>query len=175
MDLLIILKVNELWKSVILNTQFYDELQSALGLRLHHQFGHDSNHIDQHHSEEDRLAVMKALYTVFFSRAPIESDEGCSSPSQHDSSTGDSQSPTADSQDLISFSVEMAQGTRFFRAKPTTKISSLRREVGNLLINVPRESITLTFGGRVLHDSQTISGVVISNGDCLQCHYRRTW
>jgi len=63
--------VDELWHAAILDTQMYADLQSALGLTLHHR----PSGASQQESElrEKRLTAMKAMYSAFFSTEPLGS------------------------------------------------------------------------------------------------------
>lgn len=61
------LLVDSLWHSAILDTDFYEELQGALGFRIRHrpEGVNESNN-------ETRLVAMRALYTAFFTGEPNE-------------------------------------------------------------------------------------------------------
>lgn len=57
--------MDRLWHAAILDTQFYVDLQAALGLILHHRpVGAHDEEIEQ---RKKRLSAMKALYYQFFS------------------------------------------------------------------------------------------------------------
>ncbi|KUJ11530.1 ubiquitin-domain-containing protein [Mollisia scopiformis] len=63
--------VDEVWHAAILDTKFYAELQSALGVVLHHRPSGASN--EESVSRQQRLTAMRALYRAFFSADPIAS------------------------------------------------------------------------------------------------------
>ena len=61
--------VDELWHAAILDTKFYADLQSAMGVVLHHR----PSGAPEQESEprEKRLKKMSAMYTAFFSTNPL--------------------------------------------------------------------------------------------------------
>lgn len=75
--------MDELWHTAILDTQFYANLQLALGLTLHHRpagaLAHESE------QREGRLCAMETLYRMFFHSDPLQ---GANLPMNHAQSEG---------------------------------------------------------------------------------------
>ena len=62
--------MDDLWHAAILDTQFYAELQAALGVTLHHRpFGAHS--AEAYEQREARFTTMEVLYRTFFSTDPV--------------------------------------------------------------------------------------------------------
>ena len=61
--------MDELWHAAILDTQFYADVQGALGLVLHHRPSGASE--QESEQREKRLTAMKAIYCAFFSTDPL--------------------------------------------------------------------------------------------------------
>jgi ubiquitin C len=61
--------VDQLWHAAILDTKFYADLQSALGVVLHHNPSGATER--QAKQREKRLATMKSLYKNFYESQPL--------------------------------------------------------------------------------------------------------
>ena len=64
------MKVDELWHALILDTIVYHDLQDALQLSLHHRPA--GGNAEESEDRKKRLAVMKAIYKIYFSTEPLE-------------------------------------------------------------------------------------------------------
>ena len=61
--------VDDMWHAAILDTKFYADLQSALGIVLHHNPSGASE--QQTAQREKRLSTMRSLYRNFFATDPL--------------------------------------------------------------------------------------------------------
>ena len=64
--------MDEIWHEAILNTQFYTELQTAMGCALHHRPEGSSE--PESEQRKTRLKVMTGIYRAVFSADPIGYD-----------------------------------------------------------------------------------------------------
>lgn len=135
--------MDQIWHAAILDTQFYADLQAALGKLLHHRPSGASEHKDK----QMRLDTMTALYAGFFSAEPL----GYSSSSRQRLLPRDE--PI---QDPIYIFVRTQTG------KTITVKTSGRETVGGLkeriygLDGTPCDQQRMIFGGTQLEDFKTL-------------------
>lgn len=147
--------MDQLWHAAILDTQFYAELQSALGMIIHHQ----PSGADEREAKlrEDWLTDMTALYIHYFTAYPTEL--GLVQPSRTQYTDGTDTS--------ISVFVNNLKGniiTFFFGTQTTiglVKIGIQERD------GTPVDHQQLYFAGKRLEDDETLADYGISNESAL--------
>lgn len=58
-----------MWHAAVLDTRFYEDLQIALGQKLHHR--PSGAYAQEDEQRERRLSTMKSLYRTFFTGEPL--------------------------------------------------------------------------------------------------------
>lgn len=153
--------MDELWHAAVLDTQFYANLQAALGLTLHHR---PSGALPQNkEAREIRLSAMKSLYRSIFGSDPLEYTNQVLNGAQPGDPSGGIQvfiTGVGGEQKHI-----VAENLRVGRLKNT-----IYEQVG-----LPAYNQRLFFAGRQLEDFQTLRGCGIRDQDTLHLSHKPLW
>ena len=159
--------MDEIWHAAILDTKFYEDLQGALGLALHHRPSGAS--VEEFESREKRLALMHATYSIFFLAEPIQYSQQV--PQQSNPASQISR-PQPNEHNNISIIVQMLTGKRI----PITIIyhETIRdlKETIEYKEGLPVCHQNLVFQGKELEDDKTL--VHYDIGDATVIYLRVT-
>lgn len=175
--------VDELWHAAILDTKLYADLQSAMGVVLHHR----PSGAPEQESEprEKRLKKMSAMYTAFFSTNPLGVSAQPHPSLQPNLSEAHliSKAPLHPSllpqpnviktnsvpDETLSIDVLIFNGMELrFKVRTRTSARCIMRAIEEKT-DISGTTLRIFFDGRRLEDGDTVGFVNMKDGDTILC------
>lgn len=159
--------MDELWHAAILDTQFYANLQEALGVVLHHRPAGASD--QESEAREKRLTVMKSIYKAFFLTDPRNFVHLPPYGIQQPQRTRGVQIPVG-----ISIFVKTLTGKTIQVAASSDEVIIDLKETIQGVEGIPVDQQRLIFSGRQLDDKLTLADYGIDSGATLHLVLRQS-